>query len=101
MLLFACSFFLKAEGKRILRESKQWGQKTETDKKYSTNNEILLTIGISFHQIAALQVKENNIFFFFHLIFDDSLMFLNVTQRLRLAIKTFERLLCKFWGIEY
>lgn len=26
---------------------------------------------------------------------------LDVIRRLRLAIKTFERLLCKFWGIEY
>lgn len=50
-------------------------KKEKTDKKYSTNNETLLTIGISFHQIAALPVKKKQKFpFSFHLIFDDSLM---------------------------
>jgi hypothetical protein len=50
------------------------GKKGETDKKYSTNNEILLTIGISFHQIAALPSKKGNKNSSY-LIFDDSLMF--------------------------
>jgi hypothetical protein len=58
----------------ITWEQTMVGKKGETDKKYSTNNEILLTIGISFHQIAALPSKKGNKNSSY-LIFDDSLMF--------------------------